>query len=78
DEERIFGFYTVRTLNANTAEDAATAAIESVWSHPWLASSPHRNEVTDPPRVWAAEVNEIELGGENEKIGLIFYLADQQ
>jgi hypothetical protein len=76
---RNFGFYTSRTLDAESPEDAVKMAIESVWSDSSLAEAPPKNDSSDRPRIWAQEITELQSSGQpEEQIGLVFYLMDQQ
>jgi hypothetical protein len=77
-ELREFGFCTTRALDADSEEDAKTLAIESVWTDSSLARSPPKNDSTNPRRIWAESVIQIDASdASDESTGLVFYLMDQ-
>jgi hypothetical protein len=77
-ELRKFGFYTSRTLDADSEEVAETMAIASVLTDSSLAHSPPKNDSTNPPRIWAESITQVEAtDASDERTGLVFYLMDQ-
>ena len=70
------GFYILRYVDAESAQEAAQAAVQGIWKHESLANV--LNDRSDPPRIYAEDIIELSEVPEPDEIelGLSFYSED--
>ncbi|HEY0100137.1 MAG TPA: hypothetical protein VGB76_14400 [Pyrinomonadaceae bacterium] len=73
-QARRVGFYATRTVEAATADEAESAAVELLRSDELLRQST-LNEQTDPPMMYVEEIVEVRRRkkGEDANTGFSFY-----